>query len=788
MTMRRALPVAGIAVLAAVVFWPALAGHGIFFQRDIHLFWYPRIEAAVRAVAEGAWPLWNPYSAFGLPMLADISGYQIPYPPTWLNLFLPPAASFKAYVLIHCIGAGTGLYLLSRAFGLSRIAAFAAAGCWTCSGPLLSTPNTLHHFAGLAWLPWVLLALDAALERPTAGRAMILGAAAGLQVLAGSGDLCVMTCFTGAGYAAFRWRRFRGAARRVAFAMAGAAVFAVALSAVQWLPTLAILPSSNRASMTAGLSEYWSLHPAVLADLVVPSLTVDLPLSPALSAALFESRGPFLACVYLGSITWALAALGVLLGGNRIRAFLVGALVLSVAFALGRYTPAYGLLAHLPLVNHLRYPVKYMIPASLFWSALLGLGVDAWLRPWKIGDGRAAGLGAAAVAGMGLAALAASLWAGAHPHALDALFEPGSGAAALVAAASKLRRSAAFLLLGAALVLVRRRTESPGRLASGLLALAVCADLLPVARSVNKLAPPELLAHRPAVLARLPKGGDVYRVHVMPSVKRLDIRVPVGWDVEWAWSLGLEDALWPPSSGRWGLRGSYDGNLTGLEPKDLGPLTDLLARTKGTPLGLKLLRLGNVGYVISLEDDSIPGLDEMAQVPSLFARPIRLFRVPDPLPRAYVVSGSRIATPGRESFAALSAPEFDPTREVLLGSGEPRSPIPRFEGGAHVVWSRADALQVDVEASGPSYLVLVEAYDDGWRAKLDGAATRVLRADILFRAVEVPAGRHSIEMRYRPPAALWGSVLSLTAVIAGLGYWEARGRRPSYRGAAPSRE
>ena len=38
----------------------------------------------------------------------------------------------------------------------------------------------------------------------------------------------------------------------------------------------------------------------------------------------------------------------------------------------------------------------------------------------------------------------------------------------------------------------------------------------------------------------------------------------------------------------------------------------------------------------------------------------------------------------------------------------------------------------------------------GWIAELDGRQTPILRADVLFRAVEVPAGRHTVVFRYAP--------------------------------------
>ena len=53
-----------------------------------------------------------------------------------------------------------------------------------------------------------------------------------------------------------------------------------------------------------------------------------------------------------------------------------------------------------------------------------------------------------------------------------------------------------------------------------------------------------------------------------------------------------------------------------------------------------------------------------------------------------------------------------------------------------------------------------DGYDPGWRASVDGRPASVLRANVAFRAVAVSAGRHVIEMVYRPPLPMAGLVLS----------------------------
>ena len=83
------------------------------------------------------------------------------------------------------------------------------------------------------------------------------------------------------------------------------------------------------------------------------------------------------------------------------------------------------------------------------------------------------------------------------------------------------------------------------------------------------------------------------------------------------------------------------------------------------------------------------------------------------------------------------------------------------------MWRRSDALAIEADLPSPGYVVLLEAYERGWRAGVDGEAAEVLRANVVFRAVAVPAGKHVVEFRYRPPGALAGASVSLVALLGG---------------------
>jgi hypothetical protein len=197
---------AGLGLLALGVFAPVLRADAVLFERDIAGYWFPLVETLVRSLAEGTWPVWNPYFSFGLPMWADPQ-YHVAYPIAWLNVALMPATYYKVFAVLHCSSAAAGLYVLARMLGLRPLPAVVGAAVWGSCGPLLSAVSLFHIYAGASWMAWVLVALIRAMEKKTAGAAFALGSVAAMQVVAASGEPPVQRVLVGSSPVAARFLR-----------------------------------------------------------------------------------------------------------------------------------------------------------------------------------------------------------------------------------------------------------------------------------------------------------------------------------------------------------------------------------------------------------------------------------------------------------------------------------------------------------------------------------------------------------------------------------------------------
>ena len=306
-----------------------------------------------------------------------------------------------------------------------------------------------------------------------------------------------------------------------------------------------------------------------------------------------------------------------------------------------------------------------------------------------------------------------------------------------------------------------------------LIGAAAVADLAVAHAPLNPTAPHSFYAYRPAVFRSLAAGPSArcyvydYFAVAGESERLLGRASPFALRSETALAaeslaaaLSLRSYMLPASAATWGLRYAFDVDMTGLAPREVVQLHRLLWATEGTPVQLRVLQLAGVSHVVTLHDARADGLEPAGEFTELFAEPVRLWRVPDPLPRTLVVGGRRAADP-IAALRLLADGSVDPRREVLLDDGPAVAPPPDFRAESRVVEERPGFLKLAAEASHSGHLVILDAYAPGWTATIDGRPVPLLRANGVFRAISLPPGRHEVECRYLPASLRWGGGLSL---------------------------
>jgi hypothetical protein len=554
---------------------------------------------------------------------------------------------------------------------------------------------------------------------------------------------------------------------------AAAVVLATTVSAVAWLPALEVVSRSARRSLPEDTRTYWSLHPLGLVEAWLPG-ALHLPrLRPELRSLLSEGREPFLQSIYVGIASVPLVAAA--FAGRRPRRRVLALLMFgSVAVALGRHFVAYSALTTLlPPLRIFRYPVKSFVLFTWVWALLCGQGLEAWRRVRAERRGFAPWTAAAATVTLAAAGLAG--WMLLRPDAAAALLLDGAPSGVIVRKAWSVLAAAALSAVAAALAFARWRRPDLGRPLAAAAALLAVGDVAAQAREVNPTAP-RTLYDRPPVVDLL-RSEHAQRVAAYSNtfgggprdlrrarVPRL-AAVPEGWDPAAASALAQQMSLIPNTSGRWAIDCGFEGDHNGLHPREVAELEGLLPLLEGSPAHTALLRLGGITHVLSLDD--MPGLTPVATFDVMLEAPLRVYAVPDPLPRAFAVGAARPFAHAGELFD----PRFDPRAAVLVSPGpEPSAAASGPAGRVAIDERRSDYVRLSADMDREGYLVLLETFDPGWRVRVDGQRRPLLRANGAFRAVAVAAGAHRVEMTYRPPAVIAGAWLTLvgSAAVAAL--------------------
>jgi hypothetical protein len=178
-----------------------------------------------------------------------------------------------------------------------------------------------------------------------------------------------------------------------------------------------------------------------------------------------------------------------------------------------------------------------------------------------------------------------------------------------------------------------------------------------------------------------------------------------------------------------------------------------------------ILKLLNVRYLLSNAPLKEPGaLVKIEELPGN-----RVYEVSGPLPRFFFAKRLRRASHMDEALRILRSPEFDVGAEAVIeGAGA----LPAGgDGTVRTVRYSPREVVLETETAAPAFLVTSETWYPGWHATLDGIGHRLVLTNVAFRGIPVPAGRHTITMRFDPPIlarSAFASAAGIAMVVVAL--------------------
>ncbi len=740
----------------------------------------------------GVLPLWNPHLFLGMPFMSN-GQTSVLYAPNVVYWILPIRGAMLLDAIFHSVILGVGGYALARALLRTRNASWLCALCLMLGSGVathLSVGHTTWH-AARAFLPWLLWALILFVRNHQSKHLFALAGFFALQLFAGYPPYVLWSaCWCVVFFVAWLW------ASRTSLSEA----LRLMCSRRLLLPGVLLLLLSAALVLPLRETSAQSTHGAEIPYniAVSPSSTLYGWVRLALPNFFGGNRNAQWSiekfsheeAAYIGLLPLALALLSPLfwrwknessLAANceesefdprRFVAVVWLILPIALILSLGDHTPIYrALYDTLPPLRMFRVPARWLeiwffaacVLAAFGWDAALGISTRHKKTIFS-----------------GITILALLLFFGVilinfWPVDSALWMETAQWTKRFMRADYALRLEyAAYLksfalqslmlafgvLLGALMVLLRVRSAGASAKMNwriGLLILIAC-DLLLVfwssARYAREGWPKKPW---PSGIEKYYSSSDRWNTAFEDTAfgYGLDQALPLEIDL-----LGGYDAL--ASRDFFAFAGVIENQETWssqYQASYLDPLLRAAAVThvfasQGSPW-LQLLPQHNAKLIAKFGDGK---------------KQMQLWKLLKPWPRAFLTSRIKHA-PRENQLQLLRKMALRSTPGVVTDDGMfPNLQSTRNTRQSKLKWSRGNNFStLEIQTSHPQILVESEALFPGWRAWINGNPAKIERANFLFRAVEVPAGKSRIVFIYDNQTFRIGMFLSLLGLGLGAG-------------------
>lgn len=752
------------AALAAMLVWfcdEIIFSGKIPFFRDLATYFYPIKFSVAEAFRGGELPLWDRRMAAGFPIMAGLQS-AVFYPPSFAFYLLPFFAALRFTFVFHYAIAAAGAFVLFRSWKYPVHIALIGANLFAFGGTTVSLTNLLNHFQSAVWLPWVVYFWERTVRGKRWKDVAVFSVVALCQLFAGSPEIFVLSM----GLAVLDTLRLqhdkqtRGFFRAMVLLL-GSGCIIVGLGMVQLLPTAELVLQSRRDQpIPASEALGWSLRPSSLIGLLLPTLEADSSLSVGVRLLLAQGV-PFLLSHYLGVI--GLFGLCCWCSATRMkeRIILLALISGSLLLAFGSYTPVYPFLYEwVPPLRALRFPEKYyyLTFALLIFVMVRGLrqvdGRDNSQASWVV---------ATSILAVWLISYVSFRW---QPQWLADFLQPpnlnqassSADPTTIAAILVILEKQVGISLVLAALFCLHRLGVIRKGLLQCFLVLTVFFDLSSANKPLHFLRDATLTESIQRILGKpLAEPGRLFYYPPGENLHPSYVRVTGSPDYAKATEISLNNLL--PNAGM--LFGfEYFQDIDALGRRSYTNFLHFINALPPERRG-KLLGAVNVKYVVAFHPLEVKGLKVVREFPEHYSR---LYKVTDTVPRTYVAARTIHERDPQSILRRLSTDEFDLLREVIVDIPIPLAPKGVFQGNAAIKLYRNNRVQIDAQLSEPGILVLTDAFYPGWKVRVDGKEQKILRANYLFRAVELPAGNHKVEFIYDPESFKVGLAISLFTI------------------------
>lgn len=725
-----------LAITLVVIFHRLFLGE-VFFWGLPSLQFYPWRDYAVDMLRQGQLPLWNPLSGAGAPLLANYQSALL-YPLNWPSFILPLGFAMSLTAVVHLFIAGWGMWLFMGRLGLPSLAQGVSAIAFGLTSYLVARLGTYPIVTAAAWMPWIMWSTLGILSsngwRDTGWLALFTG----LQFLSGHAQTTWYTLMLTGGFSLWWLTIHRLWEWQRVILLATGVFLGMGIAAIQLLPTAELLSSSQR---SGGVDLAFAMNYSFAPLRALTFLSPNIFGNPG-DGSLVTGGAFFEDAVYIGFFPFV-SAMAALLGWFLRRRnssasehwdsvpFWFGVVIVAFVFALGRYSVIFPFLfRNVPTFDLFQAPVRWHILTVFALSVLAGIGIQGWGR-----DRQTLKWTRRAIIGCIVAILVVVI-------APRFLLLPEKSVRSVQVLTNGVIAAAVLGVVAGILSLMQPALNHPRR-ALWLFAVffVIALDLGWAAWGLNPTVPASFYD-------RVALAGDHDNRGYWPDQEEEklefktfllfgDYRVVIDrWQEFRASQLPNLNVL-----DRFALLDNFDPLLVGY-------YADYIQLIEKNLPAHTLLWAAGVARIYSA-DQGVSELDNLAE-------------------RAWFVPSVCWHPDENSLIESLSDINWQPLQQAhLIGQGEcpdilSEAPTP---GEILTIQDTGNSLTMDVHSESGGMLVLADTHYPGWIANADGQQLTIFRANLAFRAVQVPAGTQTVRFDYQPWWLIPGVLISSISLL-----------------------
>lgn len=700
----------------------------------------------VDMLKSGDWPLWNPYSLSGTPLLAN---YQSsPFFPFNIFLLLPSYKGWGIFIFLQTLLAAVGMYLLLTKIISNSWAKIAGSLVFALSGLM----STYVEFGIAVWatalLPWIFYFLISYFEFFKIRYLFFISLAFASLYLAGHAQLTIYSTVL---FFIFLiknvWGKW-GLLKQRGIQISVFWLLGAGLASMQLLPSFDIVNDSIRVSEAYLKNVHFGLSPIYE---VIRLINADFFGNPA-TVNHWDTQSYHELSSFLGTLTLPMI-IPLLLKRFRNKEVKFWGLVFLVSLLMYFQNSIsefiYGL--SLPMLTY-SAASRILFLTSFSGAVLMGIAFEKYFKEdsYRVWVRKVALILLGILSGIVLGILVAKKFL----IPLNSDGDISVFSRNLSISIKNIILPIGILTFLCALSFFKKQKN----IIACLLVAALFFDLGRYFLKYNPFVPSRLVFPTTPAIEFLQKQDGLFRV------------------------ARADPEMMPPNT--WIPYGIY--SIEGYDPISLHSYASYFNRLNGTPFEGKpsrfievskypsvFLNSLNAKYLLAIKRDDEPGKEKTIFNEKLLNSDYKpvfedkkavIFLNPNASERVYFPEKLTAVSRSEDLISRLNDPGFNPQKEAII-LGDKTTTGTNATGSAAIIVYKPNKMVIKTKMESPGFLVVAESFQEGWELFINHKREKIYQTNGALRGIFVPSGENELILNYWPKAFDLGLKASLTSLF-----------------------